>query len=169
MPPVLGRRYRAEVTEADRRHFACPPASGECDGIELSFLDPGAEGDRRVLIEAEHPECAQALEDDSDVHAGGEVMNPRLHIAMHEIVANQLWADRPPEVWLTAQRLLQAGYSRHEVLHMLGSVVSGEVWSTLHDNEDFDVERSRQEFAALPGSWEAMRDKWPAEQARNRA
>jgi hypothetical protein len=42
-------------------------------------------------------------------------VNPVLHIAMHEIVANQLWANDPPEMWETAVRLLDAGYERHEV------------------------------------------------------
>jgi hypothetical protein len=157
------------MTEADRRHFACPPATGEINGIDLALLDPDGEDERRILIETEHPELLKALEDDSDVHAGTEVMNPRLHIAMHEIVANQLWADDPPEVWRTARRLLQAGYERHDVLHMLGSVMSGEIWKTLHDKAPFDAERMRRELAALPASWEAMRDNWPAERARNRA
>jgi hypothetical protein len=58
-------------------------------------------------------------------------VNPVLHIAMHEIVANQLWANDPPEMWETAARLLAAGYERHEVLHMLASVVSDELFEAL--------------------------------------
>ncbi len=70
-------------------------------------------------------------------------MNPRLHIAMYEIVTNQLWADDLPEMWLTAKRLTSAGYERHEVLHMLGSVVSGQVWGALVDGASYDIERVR--------------------------
>jgi hypothetical protein len=33
------------------------------------------------------------------VIVGGETVNPRLHVAMHRVVANQLLADDPPEAW----------------------------------------------------------------------
>jgi hypothetical protein len=157
------------VPEAERRRFACPSVAGEFDEIDLSSLDPNDEDDRRILIQAEHPDLQDALEDGRDVHVGGEVMNPRLHISMHEIVTNQLWADEPAEVWQAAQRLTKAGYDRHEVFHMLGSVMSSEVWATLHHGEPFDLERFRRGLEALPQSWEAMRDDWPAERTRNRA
>src|SRR5487761_1014760 len=117
------------MTDAQRLAFACPPGQGEWDEIDLGLLDPADEDERRTLIEAEHPELRGAIEDDvREIHTGGRVVSPNLHIAMHEVVANQLWADEPPEVWQTAQRLTAAGYDRHEVLHMLGSVVAGEVW-----------------------------------------
>jgi hypothetical protein len=60
-------------------------------------------------------------------------MNPRLHLIMHEI-ATQIWDDLPPEVWDIAVRLLEAGYGRHEILHMLGRLVSDHVGEALHDN-----------------------------------
>jgi len=99
------------------------------DEIDLVLLDRDDEDQRRILIEAEHPELKQALDEGTDeVHHRTETMSPALHIAMHEIVTNQLWADDPPEMWQTAERLTAAGYERHDVLHMLGSVVSGQVW-----------------------------------------
>jgi hypothetical protein len=76
---------------------------------------------------------------------------------MHEIVANQLWADDPPETWPTARRLMALGYARHEILHMLGSVVSGEAWRTMQYKEPFDPDRFRAGLEALPDSWEAER------------
>lgn len=72
-------------------------------------------------IEAEHPAFADALHAREESLIAGEPMNPRLHIAMHEIVTNQLWADDEPEVWTTVQRLTQLGYDRHVVLHMIAS------------------------------------------------
>ncbi len=80
---------------------------------------------------------------------------------MHEIVANQLLAGDPPAMWATAQRLLAAGYERHEVLHMLASVVSGEVFAALRDHEPHQVERMRAALDALPESWEARRAATP--------
>jgi hypothetical protein len=128
------------------------------DDIDLSLLDPGEEDDRHFLILAEHPELQQAVEDDEDeITLHGNLMSPRLHISMHEIVAKQLWADDPPETWPTAQRLMALGYARHEILHMLGSVVSGEAWRTMQYKEPFDPDRFRAGLAALPDSWEAER------------
>ncbi len=96
-------------------------------------------------------------------------MNPVLHIAMHEIVANQLWANDPPEVWETAQRLLAVGHSRHEVLHMLASVVSAEVFEIMGHQAPHDIERVRCGLAALPQSWEEARAGIPSERHMNRA
>jgi Domain of unknown function (DUF1841) len=81
----------------------------------------------------------------------------RASIAVHEIVANQLWNDDPPEVWQTAQRLLDAGYERHEVLDMLGSALSAEIWQILHAGKAADTARYVRALEKLPGSWEAMR------------
>jgi hypothetical protein len=84
-------------------------------------------------------------------------MNPRLHLAMHEIVATQLWDNSPAEVWETAVRLLDAGYERHEILHMLSRPVSDQVWAALHDERPYDPERHVAALRELPGSWERER------------
>jgi hypothetical protein len=158
------------VTDDERRRFAVPPATGEFDGIDLAFLDPNDEDDRRILILAEHPELRAAIANDRDeIHLQGATMSPALHLAMHEVVANQLWADDTAEVWHTAQRLLAAGYERHEVLHMLASVVSGDVYQILHDHKTPDPDKTRAALAALPDSWELHRDELPAQQHENRA
>ena len=144
--------------------------TGIVDGIDLSLLDPGDEDDRRLLIEADHPELHKALvEGAEEVRQGSRVVNPRLHISMHEVVANQLWADDPPDVWRTARRLTAAGYERHDVLHMLASVVSDEVWQIMTDKTPADLARMSTRLAALPGSWEELREDVPTERARNRA
>jgi hypothetical protein len=96
-------------------------------------------------------------------------MSPGLHIAMHEIVANQLWDGDPPEAWETAKRLLDAGYERHEVLHMLGSVVAGELFEVMNAREPADLGRMSAAFAALPGSWEQERTAKAEHRSANRA
>lgn len=68
-------------------------------------------------------------------------MNPNLHIAVHEVIANQLWDDDPPEVWQAARRLLAAGHERHDVLHALAGAASQEIWHLLHDRTPFDRKR----------------------------
>jgi hypothetical protein len=92
---------------------------------------------------------------------GGVRMNPRLHIAMHELVANQLWHNDPAEVWETAQRLRALGYDRHEIFHMLATAASGEMWRALHDRKPYNRERHLAALKALPASWERERGKTP--------
>jgi hypothetical protein len=75
-----------------------PPAHGTYQGLDLELLDRGEEDERALLIEARHGEFADALQGDDDVMLDGEPVNPRLHVAMHQVVANQLLAPHgsPP-------------------------------------------------------------------------
>lgn len=158
------------MSDDERQAFAVPFAEGEYDDIELSLLDRDDEDDRRLLIQAEHPELHQALASgQGEVHVGGVTVNPVLHIAMHEIVANQLWANDPPEIWETAVRLLAAGYDRYEVLHMLASVVSGEVFEAVRNQTPHQIERVRAALAELPDSWERQRAAIREERHMNRS
>jgi hypothetical protein len=84
-------------------------------------------------------------------------MNPRLHVAMHEVVANQMWNADPPEVWETAERLQGLGYERHEILHMLAGVVGENIWEMLAEKRRYDADSYRAALAALPESWEKER------------
>lgn len=129
--------------------------------------DRSDEDERRRLIEAEHPELAEALEAGWDeVEVDGRVMNPRLHVTVHEIVADQLVGDDPPEVWETALRLTALGHARHDVLHMLGSVITGTLWADLEGGAPADRLRVADRLDALPGSWvttdpDATSAAWP--------
>jgi hypothetical protein len=145
--------------------------SGTVDGTDLALVDPADRDERRLLIEAEHPMLRQALDDDLDeVVLDGQLMNPSLHIALHEIVAERLWADDPPETWRTAQRLSALGYDRHEVLHMLMSVLSGELHQAMQGPASpQDPKHTALALAALPGSWEAQREVTPTNRAERRA
>lgn len=147
------------ASEEARRRFVCPPARGRFEGIELEYLDPADPDDRRMLIEAAHPELHRALRrDDDEVVIQGTPINPRLHIAMHEIVANQLWDDDPPETWMTARRLTALGYERDDVLHMLGSVVARELWHVVEAGAPSDPSRYVAALDELPESWLALGD-----------
>jgi hypothetical protein len=76
---------------------------------------------------------------------------------MHEIVATHLWDDDPPEVWGTAARLLDLGYDRHEILHMLAAPVAQQVWGAWHEERPYDRALHVAALQALPGSWERER------------
>jgi hypothetical protein len=94
-----------------RRAFALPFLSGRHRRtgrhgyIDLSKLDPADPDDRRDLLEFEHP-------------GGGEE-----HLAAHERLTERLWNGDPPQLWDTAQSLLDVGYERHEILHRLIDVL----------------------------------------------
>ena len=140
-----------------RRAFAVPPARGVFGEIDLALLNPADRDERRILIEAEHPEFADALDRDEEfVIVDGEEVNPRLHLTLHEIIVEQLWEDEPPEAWRTAQRLTAAGYDRHEILHMLGSALAPQLWRAVAQGEASDTEEYLSALSRLPRSWERM-------------
>jgi hypothetical protein len=100
------------------------------DGDDEVELDPGDVDQRELLILAEHPEYRVVLGDlMSDELVEG--VNPRLHVALHQVIVNQLWDDTPPEVWQAARRLLSQGHDRHTILHALAHELSEELYPAL--------------------------------------
>jgi hypothetical protein len=113
-----------------RRRFAVPTIVTSIDGGDPVEVDPADEDQRELLILAEHPEYHDVLADPvSDELVEG--VNPRLHVALHQILANQLWDDTPPEVWHAARRLLGQGHDRHAILHALAYELSQELYPVL--------------------------------------
>lgn len=143
--------------DADARlGFVADPAALAEVGLTVADL---ADADMRSLvIRHEHPEFDRALrEGRRELEVDGEPINPRLHLTMHEIVATQLWDDDPPEVWATAARLLDSGYDRHEILHMLARPVVQQVWGALREERPYDRALHVAALQGLPGSWEQER------------
>jgi Domain of unknown function (DUF1841) len=142
--------------ESERRRFIAAPDVLSALGLSVDDLaDPDM---RSYVIRHEHPEFEDALKDGLDeIDLGHGPINPRLHLAMHEIVATQLWDGDPHEVWETAVRLRKAGYERHEILHMLGRPMSDQIWAALHDQVPYDRTRHVAALRVLPGSWERER------------
>jgi hypothetical protein len=131
-----------EVEDLERRMFAMPYVSTRIDDEEFSHLNPADPDDRSILIEGEHPEWHHVLSDPLfDGEADG--VNPRLHLATHEIVANQLWDDDPPEAWRAAKRLLAEGVDRHEVLHRIGSAMLDHLHSVMTTPGTVEADRYR--------------------------
>ncbi|HSR87301.1 MAG TPA: hypothetical protein VLM11_24235 [Streptosporangiaceae bacterium] len=95
-----------------RRVFAFPLLRGSYRGTDLATLDPSRHADRRKLLAADH--------DDADAaHGRGERDANSEHIDRHIALADRLWRGDPPELWDAAQRMLDLGEGRHEVLHLL--------------------------------------------------
>ncbi len=141
-----------EPEPGDRRSWAIPRVHGTYRGLDLDLLDPDDEDQRGMLIEALHPEFADALEGD-DAVPGGEPANPRLHVAMHQVVANQLMADEPPETWQTVQRLAGLGYGWHDIMHMIVSLVTEDVYGALREHRRYDPAAYARRLSELPGDW----------------
>jgi hypothetical protein len=99
----------ADLEALPRRAFAFPVLEGWHEGVDLSELDPADPQDRRALLAADHATPTTA-------DAGR-------HIDRHLMLADRLWRGDPPELWETAQRLLDAGQERHLVLHALMTVL----------------------------------------------
>ncbi|HSK23222.1 MAG TPA: DUF1841 family protein [Egicoccus sp.] len=143
---------RPWLTCVDTGLGAIPDADlEEVDADDVDVHDADA---RALLIRVQHPGLAAAIDGDIDeVVVGGEAVNPRLHLAMHEIVMNQLADDDPSAVRRTARRLERDGHDRHEILHMIAGGVAGELWSTLHDQAPADIDRYIAYLDGLPGTW----------------
>jgi hypothetical protein len=122
---------------------------------ELSLLDPEDPDERAILIRLAHPDLDDAIKAGADeVVVRGEPMNPRLHLAIHEVVATQVIDDDPPEAFATLERLVKLGRDPHETLHILGSVVGAQLWAATHDARPYDRNAHARALAALPGSWD---------------
>jgi hypothetical protein len=93
-----------------RRAFAFPVLEGNYLGTDLGALDPAKPEDRRTLLAADHGEPSGRRADDD-------------HIDGHLALADRLWRGDPPELWEAAQRLLDIGEDRHEVVHTLISTI----------------------------------------------
>lgn len=108
----------------ERVNAVLPPVPGGAP----PHLGAGDEDDRAELIRLAHPELATAIDADKEaVVLDGEVVNPRLHLAMHEVVAYRLLHDDPPENWLVFEALLDRGVDAHEAQHAIGRLLVEEM------------------------------------------
>jgi hypothetical protein len=124
-------------------------------GWEVRLLDPENADERSVLIRLAHPELDDAIAHGrGDLTMGGQAMNPRLHLALHEIVAEQIIECEPPEAFATAKRLIELGRDRHEVLHMLGAAIAEQLWNMTHEQRPYSREEHVRALDALPDSWD---------------
>ena len=100
-------------------------------------FDPSNEDQVAALVDEEHPSEYLATLTDAEEHR-----------SLHSIISSKLWQGEPRQLWTTAQRLLDEGMDRDDVLHALMYAHS----------KAADAEEYERELAALPSSWVAAAD-----------
>jgi hypothetical protein len=140
-----------EPVAGDRRSWAMPSGHGSYRSLELELLDPADEDELMLLLEAQHAELGVALRSEEEMIVDGEPFSPRLHLAMHHIVANQLLVDEPPETWQTVRRLGGMGYDWHKIMHMIARVISDDVYGAIHEHRQIDHVDLVRRLERLPG------------------
>lgn len=83
------------------------------------------ESERMALVQHYHEEAGD------DISEGAET----IHAAIHVIVENQLAMGVEP-VPATLAKLTRQGLNRHEAVHAIGAVLSGDVFELLRGNEE---------------------------------
>jgi hypothetical protein len=106
-PDMVGKLLPDGDLEAlARRVFAFPLLRGSYRGTDLAKLNPATSDDRPTLLAADHDDPGAPRVSDE-------------HVQQHVALADRLWRGDPPELWDAAQRLLDLGENRHDVLHAL--------------------------------------------------
>ncbi len=67
--------------------------------------------------------------------------NPFLHIVFHRIVENQLEARDPIQAYQFFNAMRRKKISRHDVIHLIGSILSFLIYDCLKESKEFDLQR----------------------------
>lgn len=153
MPTADDDYWFEEPVAGERLSWVMPAGHGRFRGVDLELLDRADEDELMLLIEAQHPELAGAMRTGEDFGGDDEPVNPRLHVTMHQIVANQLLADDPPETWQTVQRLARQGYDWHNIMHMIAAVITVDLHAAMTEHRRFDAADYVRRLQQLPGDW----------------
>lgn len=92
------------------------------DPEEWQALD---ESERIELVQNYHREAGE------EIPEGGE----KIHAVIHVVVENQLAMGVEP-VPATIAKLTRQGLDRHEAIHAVGAVLSGDIFELLNGNEE---------------------------------
>ncbi len=97
------------------------------------------ESDRIVMVEEYHAAAGAELEEGAET----------LHAVIHVIVENRIAMDSEP-VPAVLKKLMRQGLDRHDAIHAIGAVVSGEIYDMLKgDGGSHDPEKYRRRMKKL--------------------
>jgi hypothetical protein len=132
-----------ELAEAlDRRMFAIPSVYTELGDEELD-LEPTDPQQRRLLVIGEYPEYHEAIA--AETFDG----QPQEDLELRVNLVDQLWDNEPAELWEAAQRLLEAGQERDEILNLLAEVFAKQLRPAENDEITYDIDEYREALAAI--------------------
>ncbi len=98
-----------------------------------------SEDERIDLVREFHEQAEEEVPD------GGE----NIHAVFHVIVENQIAMNLPP-VAATVEKLIRQGLNRHEAIHAVGAVLSGDMHELLHgDKESWEPQQYRRRLEKL--------------------
>lgn len=81
-----------------------------------------------------------------------------VHFILHVIVENQLAMNVEP-VPATVSRLTRQGLNRHEAIHAIGAVISGDLFDTLKSGQEYNLKKYRHRLNKLTAKrW--LKGKW---------
>ena len=67
-----------------------------------------------------------------------------------EVVNNQINENDPPETNQTMERLISEGYSDEQAREFIAQAVCIEVWDTMRNQKEFDLQRYVRNLNSLP-------------------
>jgi hypothetical protein len=111
---------------------------------EMVMAGAEMEGDEAIVAEIlkQHPKYFDIWEQASTLSPEEETLpdgaNPFAHVAIHQIVENQIADHAPPQTVETLEALMQTGLTRHEAIHAIGRIVSDEIFEIMRDKRPFD-------------------------------
>jgi hypothetical protein len=115
----------------------------------MDTYDPETAPDTAAWLELEEDERISRI---SDYHRHAKIKLPNLtiHAALHAVVENQI-AEEFPTVRETVARLQEAGLSRHDAMHAVGSVLVGRLQVLMREGgpAQFEVEAYFQDLRSL--------------------
>ncbi len=125
---------------------------------EISGLDEGQLSEEdRVLLEVmrQHPQYYDLwgrLDEVSDKELQRDGSDPVVHLTIHQTVENQISLGQPPETARTLTRLMDQGETRHNAIHLIGSVLAEEIFEILNQARVFDETRYVEKLRRLKAS-----------------
>lgn len=120
----------------NRRIFALPR-------LPDPEFDPANPDAFKQLLAEEHP-----TQSEGDRTRTG----PGTNLTLHTMIAQQLWANEPPELWSAVQRLLDQGLNRNTVLRVVGTTLAGQLQRKPQNGTPYNKAAYAAALDALDGS-----------------
>lgn len=115
---------------------------------EDKFTDLNQKEQELAIIMMNHQEYQEYFENedllDGSEHKGNEGFNPFLHISLHQMAEDQVASETPVEAALLCEYIERMGYSRHEGLHVIMTILINMIMTNHANNKPFDEQRYRR-------------------------